>query len=272
MKSIIDIVPDNWKTKPVKYFSTTYSGGTPLRSNESYYSGNINWIKSSELKDKYLFETEEHISEEAVKKSSARYIPKDTIIFAMYGATAGDLCILKTKSTSNQAVLAIPIEKPEIDLEFLYYFLKLKTQKLKFITQGGGQPNLSKGIIDKVPISYPANITEQIAIASILSKVDEAIEATQNSIKAAEKLKKALMQNLLTGKLKPDGTWRTEDELQSTKYGYAFKEWKYCKINDLIKEEYILKVQDGNHGESHPVSAEFVNEGIPFVMASVMSR
>ncbi len=80
------------------------------------------------------------------------------------------------------------------------------------------------------------------------------------------------MQNLLTGKLKPDGTWRTEDELILTKYGYASKEWKYCKINDLIKEGYITKVQDGNHGESHPVSAEFVDEGIPFVMASDISK
>ena len=80
------------------------------------------------------------------------------------------------------------------------------------------------------------------------------------------------MQNLLTGKLKPDGNLRTEDDLQITKYGYAYKDWKYCKINDLIKEGYIKKVQDGNHGESHPIAAEFVEEGIPFVMASDISK
>ncbi len=146
MKSIIDIVPNDWKTEPINSFSTTYSGGTPLRSNENYYSGKINWVKSSELKEKYLFETEEHINEEAIKNSSARYIEPDTILFAMYGATAGDLCILKTKSTSNQAVLAIPINKKTINLEYLFYYLKYKTEKLKYITQGGGQPNLSKGI------------------------------------------------------------------------------------------------------------------------------
>ena len=190
MKSIIDIVPKDWNTKQVKNFSITYSGGTPLRSNEYYYSGNINWVKSSELKEKYLYETEEHINSEAIKNSSARYIEAETILFAMYGATAGDLCILKSKSTSNQAVLAIPINKEKIDLEYLYYFLKYKTEKLKYITQGGGQPNLSKGIVDKVPISYPKEIKEQTAIATILSKVDKAIEAAHSSIKAAEKLKK----------------------------------------------------------------------------------
>ena len=106
------------------------------------------------------------------------------------------------------------------------------------------------------------------SIAEIISKVDEAIEAVENSIKSAERLKKSLMQNLLTGKLKTDGTWRSADEMVMTKYGYAPSSWKYCQIKDLIKEGYIEGVQDGNHGESHPVAAEFVGEGIPFVMAS----
>ncbi|MDF2854646.1 MAG: putative type restriction enzyme specificity protein [Neobacillus sp.] len=271
MKSLIDIVPSDWFTQQIRFFSDTYSGGTPLRSNEKFYSGKINWVKSSELKNKYLYDTEEHITEEAINKSSARYVDPDTILFAMYGATAGDICILKTKATTNQAVLAIPINKNNIENEFLYYSLMYKTEKLKYITQGGGQPNLSKGIIDKTPISYPKALNEQKAIAGILTKVDNAIEAVKKSIKEAEKLKQSLMQHLLTGKLKPDGTWRSETELFMTKYGYAPKTWRYCQIRDLIKEEYIKGVQDGNHGESHPVSEEFVSEGIPFVMASNIS-
>lgn len=190
----------------------------------------------------------------------------------MYGATAGDISILKTKSTTNQAVLAIPINKSVIINEYLYYQLKYKTEKLKFITQGGGQPNLSKRIVDRTPISYPRSLDEQKAIAGILSKVDKDIEAVENSIKASELLKKSLMQNLLTGKMKPDGSRRSEKELFMTKYGLAVKSWVYCQIKDLIKDGYIIGLQDGNHGESHPVSAEFVSEGIPFVMASDISK
>jgi type I restriction enzyme S subunit len=235
MKSIVDIVPEDWNTKPLKSFSTTYSGGTPLRSNENNYLGTVNWVKSSELKEKYLYETEEHINEEAIKNSSARYIDSDAVLFAMYGATAGDICILKSQSTCNQAVLAIPINKEKIDLEYLFYFLKYKAEKLKYITQGGGQPNLSKGIIDKVPISYPSNPVEQTAIATLLSKVDEAISAAQNSIKAAEKLKKALVQNLLTGKLKPDGTWRKDDEFfEYEKFGKVPMGWEVKTIKQLF--------------------------------------
>ena len=233
MKSLVDIVPADWSTHQVRFFSDTYSGGTPLRSNESFYSGDINWVKSSELKNKYLYKTEEHITEEAINKSSARWVNSNTILFAMYGATAGDLCILMQKSTTNQAVLAIPVNKEPIENEFLYYALKYKTQKLKFITQGGGQPNLSKCIVDKTPISHPKSSSEQKAIAGILSEVDEAIEAVESSINSAERLKKSLMQNLLTGKLKPDGTWRSEDEFYvDDKLGKVPKGWEVKPVGD----------------------------------------
>ncbi len=89
----------------------------------------------------------------------------------------------------------------------------------------------------KIPVPYTKeSFYEQTAIATILSKVDEAIEATQNSIKAAEKLKKALMQNLLTGKLKPDGTWRTDDEFyEDEKFGKVPIGWSFGTLNDIAE-------------------------------------
>lgn len=92
--------------------------------------------------------------------------------------------------------------------------------------------SVSKTELKKILLPKPPK-PEQTAIASILSKVDEAIEATQNSIKAAEKLKKALMQNLLTGKLKPDGTWRTEDEFYvDEKFGKVPVGWEVARVKD----------------------------------------
>lgn len=231
MKSLIDIVPEDWQTTKLKFFSNTYSGGTPSRGNASYYGGNIPWVKSCELKNKYLYATEECITEDGLNNSSAKMIAPETILFALYGATAGDLCILKNKACCNQAVLAIPIRKDFIEREYLYYFLKFKSTKLRFVTQGGGQPNLSKGILDNLFVSCPANICEQRAIAGILAKVDEAIEAVENSIKAAERLKRALMQNLLSGKLKPDGTWRKPQEFYvNEKFGRIPLGWSLLPI------------------------------------------
>lgn len=157
---------------------------------------------------------------------------------------------------------------------FFYWFSsQLIQERISSVAEGTtGLGNLDIRFLRNMDIDYPKRISEQQAIVDILSKIDEAIKATENSILAAERLKKSLMQNFLTGLLKPDGSQRNEHEMCMTKYGYAPKAWKYCQIKDLIKEGYIEGIQDGNHGESHPVSAEFVDEGIPFVMASNISK
>lgn len=224
-----------------------------------------------------------------VKTNADSFIEtKDLELYSDYVLSEGDVLIAMSGNTTckmgrvtkefspslvNQRVGWIKPINEDIDINFVYQLLisdRYQKRLWNFAT-ATGQPNLSPRDIKRIAFFKPEK-QEQTAIANILSKVDEAIEATEKSIKAAEKVKKALMQNLLTGKLKPDGTWRSVDELMITKYGYAYKEWKYCKIIDLIKEGYITKVQDGNHGESHPVSAEFVDEGIPFIMASDISN
>jgi len=126
-----------------------------------------------------------------------------------------------------------------VDVFFLYHYLG---EKLSFQIhrekQDGATPYITKGTLAKFKIEYPENPKEQTAIATILSKVDEAIEATRQSIKAAEKLKKALMQNLLTGKLKPDGTWRTDDEFyEDEKFGKVPVGWEVKAVNELIERK-----------------------------------
>lgn len=123
-----------------------------------------------------------------------------------------------------------------IDSTYLFYCLQQMyemgiTATMQYQTTG--IRNLDWKMYTKSLFPKPLK-PEQTAIASILSKVDEAILATQNSIKAAEKLKKALMQNLLTGKLKPDGTWRTEDEFyEDEKFGKVPNGWEVCKVKDF---------------------------------------
>jgi type I restriction enzyme S subunit len=228
-------IPSGWHLKKVKEVSVTYSGGTPPRADESFYHGNIPWVKSSELKEKYLYDTEEKINEKAIRNSSTRYVEADTVLFALYGATSGDMTILKIKACMNQAVLCIPIiEKKKYNTEFLFYALKFLTPKLIEISQGGGQPNLTKGIIDKTKILFPKKAEEQQYIADILTKVDEAITTTKETIAKAERLKKSLVQNLLSGKLKADGSWRKEKEFyKDEKFGNTPIGWHWGRLSEI---------------------------------------
>lgn len=120
---------------------------------------------------------------------------------------------------------------------FLAYALNSFNSEKHFISRATGTTRytLSKSDFKSLEFEYPENPNEQTAIATMLSKVDETIEVTKNSIKAAEKLKKALMQNLLTGKLKPDGTWRTEDEFyEDEKFGKVPVGWEVKSIKQLF--------------------------------------
>jgi len=130
--------------------------------------------------------------------------------------------------------------KPKENSEILpdYFFRWLTShniqERITAVSEGTtGLGNLDIRFLRNTEIEYPENPAEQTAIATLLSKVDEAIAATQNSIKATEKLKKALMQNLLTGKLKPDGTWRTEVEFyEDEKFGKVPMGWEVSRVKD----------------------------------------
>jgi type I restriction enzyme S subunit len=140
--------------------------------------------------------------------------------------------------------------KPKKDADILpeYFFRWLKShqiqERITAVSEGTtGLGNLDIRFLRNMDIEYPEQSSEQIAIDSILSKVDETIEATKNSVKASEKLKKALIQNLLTGKLKPDGTWRAENEFfEDEKIGIVPKDWVLSRIKKVIK----LKNGKGN--------------------------
>jgi type I restriction enzyme, S subunit len=100
----------------------TQSGGTPSRSNRTYYEGKIPWFKSGELTDGILQDSEEHISEAALDDSSAKLVPSGTLLMAMYGATVGRLGVLSQTAATNQAICAIQPSEA-LDRDFLFYTL-----------------------------------------------------------------------------------------------------------------------------------------------------
>lgn len=148
----------------------------------------------------------------------------------------------------------IPKENSGLLPEYFFrWFSSYEVQeKISEVAEGTTElRNMSLRHLRNSFIEYPENPAEQRTIASILSKVDEAIAATKNSIAKAERLKKALMQNLLTGKLKPDGTWRNEEEFyKDEKFGDAPIGWKYDKLETTLSDcQYginAISVEGGN--------------------------
>lgn len=177
------------KVKLGDLYSVT-SGGTPSKEHKEYYNnGKIRWVKTGDLKHRYLYDCEEYITQEGLINSPAKMYEPETVVIAMYGATIGAVSILKMNACTNQACAAFPkIDK--VLPEYLYYFFK--SQKTKFCQDGvgGAQPNISLGYLKAVEINL-INIEEQKKIIECLSKIEDIIELKHHLIDELDTLIKA---------------------------------------------------------------------------------
>ncbi len=131
----------------------TTSGGTPSRKIEDiYYNGSIPWVKSKELNGTFLFDTEEHVTELGISNSSAKLLPKNSILIAMYGATVGEYAIISRSMCCNQAVCALI---PDDKMPYSYLFMIAKNRKNELINMavGSAQQNISQVLVKNLPIS-----------------------------------------------------------------------------------------------------------------------
>ena len=148
-------LPKGWRVATLSSEYNTSSGGTPSRTNMDYYSGSIPWIKTGELQGTFILDTEEHITEEAVRKSSAKLIPEYSLLVAMYaGANVGNLGINSVPATCNQACCVITT-KGRYPLNYLKFFLQTQKEFLQSISFGAAQQNISQDIIKKLKVILP---------------------------------------------------------------------------------------------------------------------
>ncbi len=158
--------------------STISSGLTPLRSNSEFWeNGSIPWLKTEQLGDKYIYETNEHISNAALEKTSIKLFPENSISIAMYGEgkTRGNLSILKKTMATNQACCNVVINPEKADFEYVYYFLKTQYEELRNLSSGV-RNNLNTSDIKNYPIRLPENLKRQRAISKVLKTLDDKIE------------------------------------------------------------------------------------------------
>lgn len=175
-------------------FAKTASGGTPSRDRLDYFKGNIRWVTTSELRDSYIEDTNEHISKEAVANSSAKVFPANTLLMAMYGATIGRLGIIANEAATNQACCAI-FPDNTVDTKYLFYCLLYDRKNIVDKGCGAGQPNISQDIIKNIEVPY-CDLVEQKAIAIALSDVDELILNLEKQIKKYQSIKTACLQHM----------------------------------------------------------------------------
>ena len=219
-------IPEEWKLSTLQDICDTTSGGTPLTTNPEYYDGEIPWLTTSELQDNFVSKTKNKITEAGFKNSSAKKIPPNSIIIAMYGATIGKTCINTKEITTNQACCVfIPKKEKLVDPYFLQQVLIYFRPLIVSLGQGAGQPNISQDFLRKFQIPFPL-YQEQQKITSILSNVDSTIQKTNQIIEQTQRFKKGMMQKLLTR-----GIGHTK--FKKTKIGKIPEEWEIVILKEL---------------------------------------
>ena len=179
----------------IKDFTNVISGGTPDRNMPQYWSnGKIKWVKTTELKNKIIEDTEEKITKEGLKNSSAKIVPANTILIAMYGQgkTRGMTGYLSVEATTNQACACI-LPSSKVNPQYLWQYMMMSYEKLRNLAKGGNQPNLNGAMIKDFPVLMPP-IDLQNQFAAFVEQTEKTKTTINRSLTKLEMLKKALMQ------------------------------------------------------------------------------
>lgn len=188
---------DAWEPRKLGNIMDSYSGGTPAANNSSYYGGEIPFIRSAEIDDD---STALFLTQSGLSASSAKWVKKGDVLYALYGANSGNASFAKLDGVINQAVLAI---KPKEGFynAFLMYWLQKNKRVITATFLQGGQGNLSGSIVKKLSIHTP-RIEEQERIGILLIKIDELIAAEKRKLQLIEMKKRLLLQRILNGKMR----------------------------------------------------------------------
>lgn len=185
-----------WKRQSLGDISASFSGGTPAVSVSDYYGGNIPFIRSGEIHEN---RTQLYITQAGLNNSSAKIVEKGTILYALYGATSGDVGFSKLRGAINQAILAIEPTKKYIDRIFLVGFLQSYKHRIINELLQGGQGNLSGSLVKKILLAFPS-LPEQRALASYFTSLDAQIAASTSRLSSLKQIKAASLLNMFPQK------------------------------------------------------------------------
>ena len=216
---------ENWVQVQIKNVAKVIGGGTPKTDVNEYWNGNIRWFTPSEVgKSKYIEDSEKHITEKGLKNSSAKLLPKNSILLSSR-ATIGQMSISLYESSTNQGFQSL-VSTKNICNEFLYYLLFL--YKKEFIKKASGSTflEISKNEIEKTKIKIPS-FNEQEKIADFLSVVDKKIELMEKKYNILNKYKKGVMQKLFNENV------CSEELIPNLRFNEFHKNWFKYKIKEI---------------------------------------
>jgi type I restriction enzyme S subunit len=225
-------IPEDWEVRKISDLFIVETGTTPSTKKKEYWdSGSISWITPTDLNRLAgkirIGKSERRITERGLKETNLSLLPKSSIIISTR-APVGYVATLEEESTFNQGCKGlIPINKIKTSPEFYCYYLIYKKQSLQNLSGGSTFKELSKERLEQFSIPFPPYL-EQEKIAEVLSTVDQTIEKVGDAIEKTQRLKKGLMQELLTKGI-------GHKESKSTEVGRIPRKWAVKKIKDVGK-------------------------------------
>ena len=249
--------------KTIGDITTSFSGGTPKSSNKTYYEGNIPFIRSGEIKSK---QTELFISDEALKNSSAKMVEKGDILYALYGATSGEVAISQINGAINQAILAI---KPNsgYSSEFIMNYLKKEKDNILEKYLQGGQGNLSAAIVKSIELHIPSQ-KEQSAIASLFRTLDDLLASYKDNLANYQSLKATMLAKMFpkAGQTVPEIRIEGfEGEWEEKKFSKLVKRVTQNSDSDSLPKVEFEDIISGQGRLNKDISSKFDNrKGIHF--------
>ena len=199
----------NWTYKKLGEICETTSGGTPSKDHNEYYEGGtIPWLRSGEVANRNITRTEMFITQKGVDNSSAKLIPQNSVVIAMYGATVGQVGILRIEATTNQAVCSITPNDSFVP-EFLYYTLLSHKKAYLELAVGGAQPNISQQIIKNTTIPLPP-LSTQSRIVSELDLLQSIIDKQKAQLKELDTLAQAVFYDMFGDPVENEKGWEVK--------------------------------------------------------------
>ncbi len=252
-------------TKLLSEISTNISSGlTPLRSNAEFWeNGTIPWLKTEQLGEKYIYETNEHISEAALEKTSIKLFPENSLSIAMYGEgkTRGNLSILKKAMATNQACCNVVIDPSKADFEYVYYFLKTQYDELRNLSSGV-RKNLNSNDIKNYPIRLPENLDNQKRIANVLNALDKKIELNNRINAELEAMAKTLYDYWFVQFDFPDDSPQGQGKPYKTSGGkMAYNPTLKREIPEGWSDKTLSQIANITMGQS-PEGSSYNDEGV----------
>ena len=237
------LITDDWEVKSLGEVATIVGGGTPSTLNSAYWNGDIQWFTPAELSDskKYVSKSERTITERGLKESSAKLLPKGTVLLTTR-ASIGITAILENPASTNQGFQSL-IAKNNCCSEFLYYVIPLIKDEMLSRASGSTFAEISAKKLSTITFQLPP-LPEQQRIAKALSDVDALISTTEKLIQKKKNIKQGTMQNLLTGKkrLPGFGPQTKSPTYKQTELGLIPEDWEVMSLGEFCQ------IKDGTHG------------------------